>query len=166
MMGAHAPIAFYEEEMALRLTERVAADLVAAMKEKDEPRLSALRMLKAELQKLQADKGRSAEIGDEDAQAVVRRLIKQRREAAEQYRAGGAEDRALAELSEIGVLEPYLPAQLDDAALDALIAEAVREAGAASPKDMGKLMKVLMPKVAGRAEGARVKERATAALNG
>lgn len=155
----------------MKLTEQVAADLVAAMKgraegkEGVELRLSTLRMLKAELQKLQADKGRSYEITDEDAQGVVRRLIKQRREAAEQYRAGGAEARAEAELAEVAILEPYLPAQLDDAALDALVAEAAGECGAASPKDMGKLMKALMPKVAGRAEGARVKERASAFLS-
>ena len=150
----------------MKMTEQVAADLTAAMKAREEPRLSTLRMLKAELQKFQADKGRSYEITDEDTQSLIRRLIKQRKEAAEQYQAGGAEDRAKAELAEIAVLEPYLPAQLDDAALDALVAEAAKEAGASSPRDMGKLMKALMGKVAGRADGKRVKERATAFLNG
>ena len=150
----------------MKLTEQIAADLVSAMKERTEPRLSTLRMLKAELQKLQADKGKGVEIADEEALGVVRRLIKQRREAAEQYSAGGAEDRAQAELAEIGILEPYLPAQLDDEALDKLIAEAAQEAGAVSPRDMGRLMKALMPRVAGRAEGSRVKDRATAFLNG
>ena len=149
----------------MKLTEQIAADLTAAMKAREEPRLSTLRMLKAELQKFQADKGRSYEITDEDAQGIIRRLIKQRRDAAEQYRSGGAEDRAKAELAEVEILNPYLPAQMDDATLDALVAEAAKEAGASSPRDMGKLMKVLMPKVAGRAEGAKVKERATAFLN-
>ena len=141
----------------MKLTEQVAADLTAAMKAREEPRLSTLRMLKAELQKFQADKGRSYEITDEDTQNLIRRLIKQ---------TGGAEDRAKAELAEIAVLEPYLPAQLGDAELDALVSEAAKEAGASSPRDMGKLMKVLMGKVAGRADGKRVKERATAFLNG
>ncbi|MBR1671461.1 MAG: GatB/YqeY domain-containing protein [Fretibacterium sp.] len=150
----------------MKMTEQIAADLVAAMKAREEPRLSTLRMLKAELQKLQADEGRSYEITDEDAQAVIRRLIKQRREAAEQYQSGGAGDRAKAELAEIEILEPYLPAQLDDAALDALVAQAAKEAGASTPRDMGKLMKVLMSKVAGQADGKRVKERAAAFLNG
>ena len=149
----------------MNLREQIAMDLTAAMKAREEPRLSTLRMLKAELQKFQADKGKSYEITDEDAQGIIRRLIKQRRDAAEQYRSGGAEDRAKAELAEVEILTPYLPAQMDDAALDALIAEAAKEAGAASPRDLGKLMKVLMPKVAGRAEGAKVKERVTAFLN-
>ena len=146
----------------MSLTERVAADLVAAMKERAELRLSVLRMLKAEFQRAQADKGRAAELTEDDAQMLVRRLIKQRKEAAEQYRAAGAAERAEAELAEAAVLEAYLPAQLGDAELDALVAEAAKEAGAASPRDMGKLMRVLMPRVAGRADGNRVKERVTA----
>ena len=146
----------------MKLTERVAADLVAAMKERAELRLSVLRMLKAEFQRAQADKGRAAELTEDDAQMLVRRLIKQRKEAAEQYRAAGAAERAEAELAEAAVLEVYLPAQLGDAELDALVAEAAKEIGAASPRDMGKLMRVLMPWVAGRADGNRVKERVTA----
>ena len=149
----------------MKLTEQITADLTAAMKAREEPRLSTLRMLKAELQKFQADKGKSYEITDEDTQGIIRRLIKQRKDAAEQYKSGGAEDRAKEELAEIDILTPYLPAQMDDAALDTLIAEAAKEAGATSPRDMGKLMKVLMPKVAGRAEGATVKARVTAFLN-
>ena len=146
----------------MSLTERVAADLVAAMKERAELRLSVLRMLKAEFQRAQADKGRAVELTEDDAQMLVRRLIKQRKEAAEQYRAAGAAERAEAELAEAAVLEVYLPAQLGDAELDALVAEAAKEIGAASPRDMGKLMRVLMPRVAGRADGNRVKERVTA----
>mgnify|MGYP001012363897 CR=1 FL=1 len=146
----------------MSLTKRVAADLLAAMKERAELRLSVLRMLKAEFQKAQADKGRAAELTEDEAQMLVRRLIKQRKEAAEQYRAAGAAERAEAELAEAAVLEVYLPAQLGDAELDALVAEAAKEAGAASPRDMGKLMRVLMPRVAGRADGNRVKERVTA----
>ena len=99
----------------MKLTERVAADLVAAMKERAELRLSVLRMLKAEFQRAQADKGRAAELTEDDAQMLVRRLIKQRKEAAEQYRAAGAAERAEAELAEAAVLEVYLPAQLGDA---------------------------------------------------
>jgi hypothetical protein len=155
-----------KEECNMKLTEQIAADLTAAMKAREEPRLSTLRMLKAELQKFQADKGKSYDITDADTQGIIRRLIKQRKDAAEQYRAGGAEDRAREELAEADIMAPYLPAQMDDAALDALISESAREAGATSPRDMGRLMKVLMPKVAGRADGAKVKERVTAFLNG
>ncbi len=146
----------------MKLTERIAADLVAAMKERAELRLSVLRMLKAEFQRAQADKGRAVELTEDDAQTLVRRLIKQRKEAAEQYRAAGAAGRAEEELAEAAVLEVYLPAQLGDTELDALVAEAAKEAGAVSVRDMGKLMRVLMPRVAGRADGNRVKERATA----
>nr|MBQ6739780.1 GatB/YqeY domain-containing protein [Synergistaceae bacterium] len=149
----------------MSLVEQVAADLMAAMKARDDAKLSALRMLKAEFQKLQADKGVNAKIADEDAQAVIRRLIKQRKEAAEQFKAGGALDRAEAELSDIKFLEPYLPAQLDDAELDKLIEAAAAEVGASSVKDMGKLMKAVMSKTAGRADGGRVKNRVTAFLN-
>lgn len=148
--------------MGMKLTERIAADLVSAMKERAELRLSVLRMLKAEFQRAQADKGRAVELTEDDAQTLVRRLIKQRKEAAEQYRAAGAAGRAEEELAEAAVLEVYLPAQLGDTELDALVAEAAKEAGAVSVRDMGKLMRVLMPRVAGRADGNRVKERATA----
>ncbi|MDR1873736.1 MAG: GatB/YqeY domain-containing protein [Synergistaceae bacterium] len=147
------------------LVAKVAADLVAAMKARDALKLSVLRMLKAEFQKAQADKGKAVELTEEDAGALVRRLIKQRREAAEQYEAGGASDRAREELNEITVLEAYLPAQLDDGELDALIRTVAEKAGIVSPKDMGRLMKVLMPEVTGRADGKRVKDRATAYLS-
>jgi uncharacterized protein YqeY len=149
----------------MALIATVAADLVAAMKARETLKLSVLRMLKAEFQKAQADRGRAAELTDEDALSLVRRLIKQRREAAEQYEAGGAFDRAKEELSEIGVLEAYLPAQLDDDELDVLIRSAAEKAGVTSAKDMGKLMKALMPEVTGRADGRRVKDRVTAHLS-
>lgn len=146
------------------LVSKVAADLVVAMRARDELRVSVLRMLKAEFQKAQADKGRAAELTEEDAQMLVRRLVKQRRDAAEQYEAAGAPDRAREELREVPVLEEYLPAQLGDAELDAMVRAAAEKAGAASPKDMGKLMSTLMSMVAGRADGKRVKEKATAYL--
>lgn len=149
----------------MTIFEQVNADLMAAMKSKEEPRLSTLRMLKAELQKLRAEKGRDAEISDEDAMAAVRRLIKQRVDAAEQYRAGGAEERAAEELAEAETLKPYLPAQLDDAEIEAVISAAAAEVGASTQKDMGKLMKAVMAKTSGRADGKRVKELVTAFLN-
>lgn len=149
----------------MTIFEQVNADLMAAMKSKEEPRLSTLRMLKAELQKLRAEKGRDAEISDEDAMAAVRRLIKQRVDAAEQYRIGGAEERAAEELAEAETLKPYLPAQLDDAEIEAVISAAAAEVGASTQKDMGKLMKAVMAKTSGRADGKRVKELVTAFLN-
>ena len=149
----------------MSLTQDIARDLTQAMKERTEPKLSTLRMLKAELQKLQADKGRSAEITDDDVYTVIKRLIKQRKDAAEQYTAGGANDRAESELAEIKILEPYLPKQLSNEQIDAFISEAAKEINASSPKDMGRLMKAVMAKAKGQADGSRVKERVTAFLN-
>ena len=147
--------------MNMGLVAKVAADLTAAMKAREELKLSALRMLKAEFQKAQADKGKASELTEEEALALVRRLVKQRKEAAEQYEAGGALERAKEELSEAELLETYLPAQLGDDELNALVRESAERTGAASTKDMGKLMSALMSSVAGRADGKRVKEKAT-----
>lgn len=147
------------------LTQDITHDLTQAMKLREEPKLSTLRMLKAELQKLQADKGKGVEITDADVHTVIRRLIKQRKDAAEQYKAGGAIDRAESELAEISILEPYLPKQLSDDEIDAIISEAAKEINASSPKDMGKLMKSVMSKAKGQADGSKVKERVTAFLN-
>lgn len=149
----------------MSLAQDIAHDLTQAMKSREEPKLSTLRMLKSELQKLQADKGRGVEIVDADVHAVIKRLIKQRKDAAEQYSAGGAQDRAESELAEIKILEPYLPQQLGDEAIDAMITEAAQEIGASSPKDMGKLMKAVMSKAKGLADGSRVKEKVNAFLN-
>lgn len=147
------------------LVQDITHDLTQAMKARDESKLATLRMLKSELQKLQADKGRGVEITDDDVYSVIKRLIKQRKEAAEQYKAGGANDRAESELAEIKILEPYLPKQLDDSELDKLITEAASEINASSPKDMGKLMKAVMQKAAGLADGSRVKDKVNAFLN-
>ncbi len=149
----------------MSLTQDITHDLTQAMKAREEPKLSTLRMLKAELQKLQADKGKGVEITDDDVYAVIRRLIKQRKDAAEQYASGGANDRAESELSEIKILEPYLPKQLSDEQIDEMVAEAAKEINASSPKDMGKLMKAVMSKAKGQADGSRVKDRVNAFLN-
>lgn len=148
------------------LVAQVTVDLVSAMKAREEMKLAVLRMLKAEFQKAQADKGRAEALTEEEASAIVRRLAKQRREAAEQYEAAGAPERAQAELLEIPVLEAYLPQQLSDSELDVLVRSAAEKVSAASVRDMGKLMGVLMPSVVGRADGKRVKDVVTAYLQG
>jgi uncharacterized protein YqeY len=147
------------------LVAKVAADLLVAMKARDELTLSVLRMLKAEFQKAQADKGRASALTEDEAVALVRRLAKQRREAAEQYEAAGAPERAREELSEITVLDEYLPAQLRDEEVDALVEEAAKKSGAVSSKDIGKIMSLLMSTAAGRIDGKRAKERVAAYLN-
>lgn len=148
------------------LTDRVSASLKTAMKEHQDLELSVLRMLKAELQKFQADKGVSYEITDDDVIMLVGRLVKQRKEAAEQYKAVGADDRAARELAENGVLEAYLPKQLDAAEVEKIVRDTAAEIGAASPKDMGKMMKAVMPKLKGQADGKLVKEVVTRVLQG
>lgn len=148
------------------LTDKVSAGLKAAMKEHDEAGLSVHRMLKAELQKFQADKGVSYEITDDDVISIVSRMLKQRKEAAEQFSAVGAADRAEAELGENKVLEAYLPRQLSPEEAEALIREILAETGAAGPKDTGKAMKAVMPRLKGRMDGKLVKEIVSRLLKG
>ncbi|EHM10291.1 hypothetical protein TheveDRAFT_1167 [Thermanaerovibrio velox DSM 12556] len=144
--------------------DRVQADLVSAMKNRDELALSVLRMLKSALQVAQTEKGRGGEISEDAFIAIVQRLIKQREEAAEQYRSCGASERADSEIREADFLRRYLPEQLSDQDLAELIARVASDIGALGPKDMGRLMGQLMPKVKGRADGNRVKDRVSAYL--
>ena len=141
------------------LAVKVQSDLVAAMKNKDELTLSVLRMLKSSIQLMQVEKGKDKELTDDDVLVLVRRLIKQRVEAAEMYKAGGAgaNDRAERELAEVKVLEAYQPAQMSDEDIAALVAKIAGEVGAKGPKDMGKVMGKVMAAVKGQADGNRVK---------
>jgi uncharacterized protein YqeY len=120
--------------------------------------MSVLRMVKAEMQRVKADQGRDHELTDEEVISVVQRLVKQRREAADQYASGGAEERAAAELKEITVLEEYLPRQLSSDELMKIIREVEEEIRPFGPADMGKMMGRVMPKVKGLAEGNRVRK--------
>lgn len=139
------------------LGKRVQEDLVQSMKSRDEKRLSTLRLLKAALQLAQVEKGKDRELSEEEVLVVVQRLIKQRREASEQYRAHGVEDRANQELEEAHILEAYLPEQLSDEEIAVMAREAAVSAKAQGPRDMGKVMGILMPKLKGKAEGGRVR---------
>ena len=150
--------------MSEPLVERVQSELVAAMKRRDELSLSVLRMLKSAIQLAQVEKGRDAVLTDEEVVTLVQRLVKQRQEAAEQYRAGGAADRADRELEEARFLQGYLPEQLSDEELASLTRRVAQDTGAASPKDLGKVMGRVMPLVKGRAEGNRVRAAALKVL--
>ena len=119
------------------------------MKAGERERVGALRLVLSELQK-------AAKEGGDDEVAVLRRERKRRLDAAEQFRAGGRAELADKEESEAELIGGYLPAELSDDELAALVAEKVEQTGAASPKDMGMVMKAAMPKVAGRADGKRV----------
>ncbi len=137
--------------------EKIQQELTAAMKAREELRLRVLRMLKAALHNRKIEKG--AELDDAEAMAVVKLLIKQRHEAAEEYRKGGAAERAEEETKEIGVLDGYLPAAVGEEAIRAAIEEAMKETAATSAKDMGKVMKAVMGRFAGQnVDGKRVSE--------
>jgi uncharacterized protein YqeY len=137
--------------------EQVRADMTSAMKSSERERASALRLVLSELQK-------AAKEGGGDEVAVLRRERKRRLEAAEQFRGGGRPDLADKEESEAELIQGYLPAELDDVELEAVVADAIAETGAESPKDMGQVMKAAMARAEGRADGKRVSERVRAAL--
>ena len=144
------------------LSERIDADMKEAARAQDKRRLGTLRMLKSALKYREIETGKPLE--DPEVVAVVQTLIKQRRDAAAQYTAGGRPELADNENAEIAILETFLPRQLSDAELQALVQEAVTASGAKGPKDMGAVMKALMPKVQGKAEGKRVSEAVKTAL--
>lgn len=147
----------------MTVVEKVDRDLVAAMKARDELRLSVLRMAKTALKLKQVEHGKSLE--DSDALASLRTLVKQRHESAEQFRQGGRDEMADKEEAEIKILEEYLPANASDEELDAAVAAAIAETGAATAKDIGKVMKSAMAKLAGKpVDGKRVNEKVRAKL--
>lgn len=127
------------------------------MKSSERERANALRLVLSELQK-------AAKEGETDELAVLRRERKRRLDAAEQFRGGGRPELADKEESEAGLIESYLPAELDDAELDRIVAQAMAETGASDPADMGQVMKAAMAQVQGRADGKRVSTRVREAL--
>jgi len=134
--------------------DRISQDIKAAMKAKDAPRLSALRMIMAELQVKEKEKGLA--VDDSTAILLLQSMIRKRREAIEQFRTGGREDLAQREEHEISVIQVYLPEQLTDDEIRSHTQAAITELGARGPQDMGKLMGVLMKRVSGKADGGSV----------
>jgi uncharacterized protein len=148
------------------LNETIAADLTAAMKAKDAPRLSALRMLKAAVtNKGMVEKGR--DLDDAEVLQVVASLVKQRRDSIEQFTKAGRTDLVDKETAEIAILEHYLPPAVSPEEIEAAVAAAIAETGASSVKEMGKVMKAVMPKLAGKnADGKAVNEAVRRKLGG
>jgi uncharacterized protein YqeY len=134
--------------------QRISEDLTAAMKARDQARLAPLRMAKAALVNKEVEKGRA--LDDAEAQQVVSSLIKQRRDSIEQFTKGGRIDLADKETAEIAVLEAYLPPPVDAREIEAAIDAAIAETSATSPKDLGRVMKAVMPALAGRAVDGKV----------
>ena len=148
------------------LKEQLQSDLTAAMKAQDELVRATLRMVLTALGNEEVAGASARALTDDEELKVVAREAKKRREAAEAFRSGGATERADRELAEERVIASYLPAQLSDEELTALVADAIAETGASGPQAMGQVMKVVNPKVAGRAEGGRVAAAVKAALAG
>jgi uncharacterized protein YqeY len=138
----------------MALIDRIGEDMKTAMRSKDQARLAPLRMAKAALMNREVEKGRA--LDDAEAQQVIASLIKQRRDSIEQFRNGGREELAAREAAEITTLEAYVPPPLDAAVIERAADEAIQETGAASAKDLGRVMKAVMAKLAGQAADGRV----------
>ena len=149
----------------MTLIEKISADMTAALRSRDQARLMPLRMAKAALMNREVEKGRA--LDESEAQQVVASLIKQRRDSVEQFTNGGRPELAARETAEIAVLEAYLPAPLDVADVERAVDEAIQETGASSAKDMGRVMKAVMPKLAGKgADGRTINDLVRRKLGG
>ena len=149
----------------MSLNDTIGREMTAAMKPKDAPRLSALRMLKAAVMNKGVEKGRDLE--DAEVLQVVASLVKQRRDSIEQFANAGRTDLVAKETGDLAVLEHYLPPALSAEDIDAAVAAAIAETGATSAKDMGKVMKAVMPKLAGKnADGRAVNDAVRRKLGG
>jgi len=148
----------------MSLVEQVDTDLLAAMKAREALKLSVLRMMKAALKNKQVEVGKP--LDDAQAVAVLRTLVKQRQDSVQQFRKGGRDDLADKEAAEIVIVESYLPSAATDEELEAAVVAALAETGATGPKDLGKVMKAVMAKLAGRnVDGKRVNEKVRARLS-
>ncbi len=154
----------------MSLRQRIEDDIRTALKAGDKQRLSCLRMVKSKVQEkhveLRGTEGREAELSDEDVTNVVSAYAKQRRDSIESYEQGGRKDLAANERAELEILTAYLPQQMSEDEVSAIVDDAVRESGASEPKDMGAVMKLVMPKVKGRADGKLVNRIVQSRLKG
>jgi hypothetical protein len=141
-----------------QLKAQLKSDLTTAMKARDELSTATLRMLLTAVTTEEVSGSSARELTDDEVLKVIAREAKKRREAAEAFEAAGRAQQAARELDEQAVLNRYLPSQLGDAELTALVADAVRESGATEPRQLGQVMKLLAPRVAGRADGKRLSE--------
>lgn len=144
------------------LREKIDADVKTALKAGDKDKVSTLRMLNASLKNKQIDKRRP--LNEEEVIETIRSLIKQRKDSIEQFAKGNRQDLVDKETAEVSVLEAYLPAQLSPEELTAMVRDAVAQTGAQGARDMGKVMKALVPMVGGRADGKLVSELVKNAL--
>ncbi len=139
----------------MSLSEKIREDMKAAMRAKDKVRLGTLRMLLADVKKKQIDSGAgaAAEMEDADLIRLIQSAVKSREDSVTAYRGGGRDDLAVKEEAEIAVLNVYLPKPLSDGELEAIAKDVIAETGAASPRDMGRVMKEIQARAAGRVDG-------------
>ena len=147
----------------MALVEKISQDLMTALKSKDDSRLSCLRMLKTALKNEQVAKGHALE--DQEAQSVIQSMIRKGQDAASEFRAGNRESMALKEEREVQILYEYLPTQMGPDEIEAVLKEVISETSAQGPKDLGKVMKAAMPRIAGRAQGKEVNDIARRLLS-
>jgi uncharacterized protein YqeY len=148
----------------MALKERITEDMKTAMRSGEKDRLAVIRLLQAAIKQREVDE--RITLDDAQVTSVLEKMIKQRKESVVAFEKGNRADLVAKENAEIAVLQPYLPAQLSDAELDAIIAEAISSTGAASIKDMGKVMGVVKSKAAGKADMGAVGARIKAKLGG
>jgi uncharacterized protein YqeY len=148
----------------MTLKERITEDMKTAMRSGEKDRLAVIRLLQAAIKQREVDE--RITLDDAQVTAVLEKMIKQRKESIVAFEKGARADLVAKETAEIAVLQPYLPAQLSESELDALIAEAIASTGAASIKDMGKVMGVVKAKSAGKADMGAVGARIKAKLGG
>jgi len=145
----------------MTLKERITEDMKSALRAGEKDRLATVRMILAAVKQREVDE--RIQLDDTQVLAVLEKMVKQRKESIAQFESGGRADLVAKEAAELALVQAYLPAQMSDAELDALIAEAIATTGAASIKDMGKVMGLVKTKAAGRADmaavGARIKQK-------
>ena len=146
----------------MNLNQKIAEDMKSAMKAKQEARLSCLRMMKTAVKNKQVEKGH--ELSDEEIQAIISSLVRKAKEAAGEFREGGREELALKEEEEIRIFYEYLPQQLTPEEIEKTLKEIIEELSARSPKDMGRVMKAAMARMAGSVQGKEVSKIASKLL--
>jgi len=141
----------------MSLTEEIGEQLKQAMRDKDQVALAALRSIKSALQYKQVEPG-AKELDDAAVLQVIQKEVKKRKDSIEQFRQGNREDLAAAEIAQLAIIEKFVPQEMSDEEIAELAKAAIAELGASTKKEMGAVMKALMPKVAGRADGKRVNQ--------
>lgn len=149
----------------MSLAEQIQSDLTAAMKDRDKVRTATLRLVLAGIKNVRAEPGHGQQVTDEEVRDIISREAKKRRESVQTYSDAGRDELAATEEAELDVLTDYLPAQMSEEEVRALVEQTVADVGATGPGDLGKVMGALMPKVKGKADGKMVNNVVRGALD-